>query len=211
MPITFTYLFDPLCGWCYGASPVVQSLGRYPGMQLTLAPSGLFAGPGRTMDAEFAQYAWSNDQRIQTLTGQRFTEAYRQQVLGRHGSAFDSTLATLALTAVALTQPLAELDALQQLQEARYLQGLDICDPAVVAGVLRGAGLGEAADRLRAADKDLHQANQERIAKAQQLMHKLGARGVPVLVLNGSEGPRVLPSQFLYGPLEQLLAHVGAS
>ena len=89
MTTSITYLFDPLCGWCYGASPVLQQLGQHPGVQLTLAPSGLFAGSGRTMDAAFAAYAWSNDQRIHKLTGQQFSETYRQQVLGRHGNTFD--------------------------------------------------------------------------------------------------------------------------
>ncbi|MDP0202559.1 hypothetical protein Q7300_02875 [Glaesserella parasuis] len=34
------YLFDPLCGWCYGASATLQKLNEiYP---LTLTPTGLF-------------------------------------------------------------------------------------------------------------------------------------------------------------------------
>src|SRR3990167_9279118 len=90
MRTTVTYLFDPLCGWCYGASPVIQQLGLQTNIQLELAPSGLFAGGGRTMDAAFADFAWSNDVRIAKLTGQRFTEAYRANVLGKLGSAFDS-------------------------------------------------------------------------------------------------------------------------
>ena len=92
MRTTVTYLFDPLCGWCYGASPAIQQLGQQEDIQLELAPTGLFAGGGRSMDAAFADYAWSNDVRIAKLTGQRFTEAYRSQVLGRHGSRFDSML-----------------------------------------------------------------------------------------------------------------------
>ena len=100
---TVTYLFDPLCGWCYGASPAIQKLGQHATIQLELAPTGLFAGAGgRTMDAAFADYAWSNDIRIEKLTGQRFTEDYRTQVLGKPGSRFDSATTTLALTAVAL-------------------------------------------------------------------------------------------------------------
>jgi protein-disulfide isomerase-like protein with CxxC motif len=39
MRTTVTYLFDPLCGWCYGASPVIQQLGQQPDIQMELAPN----------------------------------------------------------------------------------------------------------------------------------------------------------------------------
>ena len=56
MNTTVTYLFDPLCGWCYGASPMIQKLAQQADLKLELAPTGLFAGTnGRVMDAEFAQ------------------------------------------------------------------------------------------------------------------------------------------------------------
>ena len=49
-----TYLFDPLCGWCYGAAPAILRLAKDPSVSLALAPTGLFSGGGRTMDAAFA-------------------------------------------------------------------------------------------------------------------------------------------------------------
>ena len=137
-----TYLMDPLCGWCYGASPALQALRAEPGIQITIAPTGLFAGDGsRPMNAEFARYAWTNDQRIASLTGQRFTEAYRTQVLDDHSKRFDSGPATLALTAVQLTAPERELDALGALQLARYVEGRDTADLAVLAAILGELGL----------------------------------------------------------------------
>ncbi|GAB2835940.1 hypothetical protein GCM10027276_43070 [Comamonas piscis] len=52
------YLFDPLCGWCYGAGPVLDLLSQRGGEHLQLLPSGLFAGEGaRPMDGAFAAYA----------------------------------------------------------------------------------------------------------------------------------------------------------
>ena len=60
------YLFDPLCGWCYGAAPTVSALLETSGLSIELLPTGLFAGEGaRPMSDEFAAYAWSNDQRIE--------------------------------------------------------------------------------------------------------------------------------------------------
>mgnify|MGYP000969695264 CR=1 FL=1 len=205
MPTTLTYLFDPLCGWCYGASPVMQQLGQHPGITLELAPTGLFAGGGRTMDAAFADFAWSNDTRIAKLTGQRFTEAYRTQVLGRIGSPFDSSTATLALTAVSVTEPARELQALKLLQEARYVDGQDTTAVPVVAQLLRTANLAAAADRLLAADADLRQANTARQLRAQGLMRSLGASGVPALVRTDASGSRLLPGNALFGDFEQLL------
>ena len=34
---TVTYLFDPLCGWCYGATPMLDRLAA-SGITLTLMP-----------------------------------------------------------------------------------------------------------------------------------------------------------------------------
>lgn len=209
---TVTYLFDPLCGWCYGASPAIQRLGQHSAIQLELAPTGLFAGSGgRTLDAAFADYAWSNDMRIEKLTGQRFTDAYRKNVLGKPGSRFDSAATTLALTAVSLSDPQRELEALKALQEARYLHALDTSTTPVVVKLLRDMGLGMAADRLEAADTELLAVNAARIQKAQALMQALSAQGVPTLAVADGRGRRLLRGDALYGSFDGLLAQIGAA
>lgn len=210
MRATVTYLFDPLCGWCYGASPVIKQLGQQTSLQLELAPTGLFAGGVRTMDAAFADYAWSNDLRIAKLTGQRFTEAYRSKVLGRHGSRFDSATATLALTAVALTEPQRELETLKALQEARYVRGQDTSDGSVVEKLLCDQGLVAAADRLATADAELLAANAARIQKARGLMQTFGAQGVPGLVVSDDKGSRLLSGNALYGSFDKLRSQIVA-
>lgn len=211
MRTTVTYLFDPLCGWCYGASPVIQQLRQQANIQLELAPSGLFAGGGRTMDAAFADYAWSNDQRIAKLTGQRFTEDYRSKVLGRLGGRFDSATTTLALTAVSFSEPQRELETLKALQEARYVQGLDTCDMSVVEKLLRDLGLATAADCLAASAAELLAANAARIQKARSLMQTFGAQGVPALVVSDDRDSRLLSGNALYGKFDTLLSQIAAA
>lgn len=211
MPNTLTYLFDPLCGWCYGASPVLQQLAQHSHIHLELAPTGLFSGAGgRVMDAGFAAYAWSNDQRIQKLTGQRFTEAYRAQVLGKTGSRFDSDAVTLALTAVSLTEPHRELAALKLLQEARYVQGQDTSELSTVLHVLREHGLTAAAQLLQNSDASLQTSKHTRVQQAQQLMRSLGAQGVPALVLSQGGSLRLLRSELLFGNIDTLMAAIKA-
>ena len=208
--VTVTYLFDPLCGWCYAAAPALKFLQAQEGVEVALAPTGLFAGAGaRPMDAQFAAYAWANDQRIQQLTGQPFTQAYRDQILGAANGRFDSGPATLALTAVAQTAPERELDALHALQHSRYVDGRDTTDAGVIAEALRRLGLAQAAALALAPDAALRARTTERVAHAQATLRTVGARGVPQLVVAEQGGAlRALSGDALLGPRERLLAQL---
>ena len=195
MTKTLHYLFDPLCGWCYGAGATVAQLAAMPGVAVRLMPSGLFSGEGaRPMTDDFATYAWSNDQRIERLTGQMFTQQYRSDVLGDPRQMFDSGPATVALTAVALTAPQSELEALKAIQRARYVDGRDVTLLDTLVAVLKTLGLDEAAGRLASADAELLDANRARIAQAQALLQQFGARGVPTFILEHNGQLRLLPS-----------------
>ncbi|BAM91563.1 hypothetical protein S58_55860 [Bradyrhizobium oligotrophicum S58] len=206
-----TYLFDPLCGWCYGAGPAIEKLAGHDNVTLELLPTGLFAGRGAgRMDAQFSEYAWSNDQRIAKLTGQRFTDDYRTRILGA-GGAFDSTAASLGLTAVHATDPGRELTALKELQLARYVRGQDIVSVAGVGEILLSLGLAKAAERMLARDPALVEAYGRRIQTARTLMRRHGLSGVPALLAGEGPGQRPLPGNALYEPLEGLLAQLGAA
>ena len=185
---TLHYLFDPLCGWCYGATPALSALAGTPSLNIELLPTGLFSGTGaRPMDSDFAAYAWSNDQRIERLTGQRFTGQYRHQILGDRQRLFDSGPATVALTAVSLTAPARELEALKAIQHARYVDGQDVTSLEILDGLLRELGLEEAAALVAQPGADLLAANQARTRRGQALMQEFGARGVPTLVADSGD------------------------
>lgn len=200
MSKTLNYLFDPLCGWCYGAAATLPTIHEASGLALRLLPTGLFSGEGaRMMDDAFAEYAWSNDQRIARLTGQVFSEQYRDQVLTDRQQTFDSGPATVALTAVHLTAPARELEALEAIQHARYVQGLDITQRQTLEQVLHGLGLSDAAAWLAKADDALLQANRERIDVSRNLMRHLGVQGVPAFVLESADGQlRLLQSSAVF-------------
>ena len=190
---TLHYLFDPLCGWCYGATPAVADLLGTPGIAVNLLPTGLFSGQGaRAMDDAFANFAWSNDQRIERLTGQRFSERYRERVLGQRPQRFDSGPASLALTAVSLLEPTREFEALQAIQRARYVDGGDVVSLPALAELLRAIDLKEAGARIAQPDEALLGAHRERVSRAQALMQQVGARGVPSFIAGAGTQRRVL-------------------
>lgn len=201
-----TYLFDPLCGWCYGAGPVLERLAQRDDVTLELAPTGLFAGEGaRSMDAQFAAYAWQNDQRIARLTGQAFSDTYRNRILGAVGAMFDSAPATLGLVAVGLTEPAGELEALKALQRGRYVDGRNNSDLAVVAEILAETDFAEAAQRVRAPDEELLSAYRRRIETARSDMTRFGVDGVPALVVGEAAQRRMLRSGALFGSFDALV------
>jgi len=207
-----TYLFDPLCGWCYGAEPALAKLAQMDRVAIELAPIGLFAGQGaRPLDAQFAAYAWQNDQRIARLTGQIFSDAYRTRVLGATGDLFDSAPATLGIIAVGLAAPDREFVALKALQHARYVDGLSITDVAAVADILERAGFSEAARRVGDPDAQLLAAYRSRTEAARAEMARFGAEGVPALVVGEGARRRLHPSSALFGDIGSLKAQLQAA
>ncbi|TDW16409.1 putative protein-disulfide isomerase [Rhizobium azibense] len=207
-----TYLFDPLCGWCYGASPALEKLVKLEGITIELAPTGLFAGDGaRPMTERFSAYAWQNDQRIGQLTGQVFSQVYRDRVLGSVGSMFDSAPATLGVVAVELTQPGKERDALKALQNVRYVDGRNNSEMAVVADALDAAGFTDAAVRVLTLDDTLLGIYRKRIEKARGLMTVFRLDGVPALVVGDGDQRRKLSSGALFGGFDLLAAELRAA
>ncbi|MCE8022048.1 DsbA family protein [Halomonas sp. MCCC 1A11036] len=204
-PTRLIYLFDPQCGWCYGAAVVMERLLERAEHDVQLVPTGLFAGEGAfAMNDGFAAHAWAADQRIARLTGQPFSDAYRDGVLGNREWRVDSGPATLALTAVRLTEPTREFAALHALQRARYVEGRNNADPAIVASVLESLDLADAARRFHAQDDELITSNQARIAEGKAWMRRVGANGVPTLVVSDEKGARVVNSSALYGDVDTL-------
>lgn len=201
---TLNYLYDPLCGWCYGVTGAVSTALAGPGITVNFLPTGLFSGAdARAMDDDFASYAWSNDLRIGELTGQSFTHQYRQQVLADRGQRFDSGPATMALTAVHSTAPGREFDALKAFQRSRYVDGADITSLATLARLLEALGLRDAASML--AHPETAILAQARIDQVRLLMREFGVRGVPSFIAESQEKRWVLNPNAAYADPSALI------
>ncbi|MER8629590.1 DsbA family protein [Mesorhizobium opportunistum] len=206
-----TYLFDPLCGWCYGATPMLDRLSA-SGVRIELLPTGLFSGAGaRPMDEGFAAHAWANDQRIERLTGQKFTQTYRRDVLDVRGTLLDSHAATLGISAAGLEGPGGRLTALKAIQRARYVDGRDIVTIDGVAEVLAAAGMADAAGLLQSPTERLMKAHRELVGQGRTLFERLHANGVPSLAVIRNDVPRLIGSNALFGSFDNLVAHIAAA
>lgn len=213
--IELQYYFDPLCGWCYASAPALAGVAEnFPG-QLKMLPSGLFVG-GRPISS-ISDHAWRNDQRIQALTGQRFSEEYLQNVLLAPNGVFDSGPATRALTALGEHDAMLEPRFLHAIQIARYLKGRDTSNiQEVVTVAVEVAAEHDIeltaeifAERLQN-DSALQERTLERMEDTQRQMNILGIRGVPQLVALIDGEARILSGEALYHGPAHLIAALDA-
>lgn len=196
---TIYYLFDPLCGWCYGATPGVSVLNDLPDINVELLPTGLFSDESSLpMTREFSAYAWRNDLRINEITGQVFSKQYQTKVLGNFQQRFDSGPATLALTAVFATEPQKELAALKAIQHARYVDGKDVTNSDVLAELLTALELDTATAAFLQKGNALRQVNIERLAEARQFTSELNVRGVPNFIAAKTGNYKLLNARAIY-------------
>ncbi|QKJ66384.1 DsbA family protein [Deefgea piscis] len=127
------YYFDPLCGWCYAAAPLLQALAEQsPEIEIVLHAGGMMSGERRQyVTPALRDYVMPHDQRIAALSGQVFSPAYFDGLLRNSQAVFDSTPPTLAIFAAAALGGSA-LKMLEKIQQAHYQQGRQIADFAVL-------------------------------------------------------------------------------
>ena len=178
---------DPLCGWCYAAAPEVKKLAETAAIELI--PTGLFSQAGRTVTPEFARHAWSNDQRIDQLTGQVFSDSYRDNLL-QEGMPFNSFPIVLALTWVQQQAPEQELNAYHAIQTARYVDGRDNTQLPVLANILANLplALSEAEILQALQDEALVQQTEQRLAAGQAEARQFAVQGVPSVFAETGQG-----------------------
>lgn len=177
---TLHYIHDPLCGWCYGAAPLVKAAREV--LPLALHAGGMMAGPRRQrVTPELRAFVMPHDRRIAQLSGQAFGQAYFEGLLRDAGAVFDSEPPiTAVLAAETLQGQGAEL--LARIQTAHYVDGRRIADVAVLTGLAASIGLdapafGQAFQRLQG------EATQAHIAASRELLARVGGGGFPTFVL----------------------------
>lgn len=174
------YIYDPLCGWCYGAKPLLQAAqGVLP---VVLHGGGMMSGSGRqTVSPQLRDYVMPHDRRIAEYTGQPFGQAYFEGLLRDHTAVFDSTPPTAAVLAA---EQLAGrgLELLGHLQSAHYVEGRRIADKDVLLELAQELGL-DAVAFAQALARNLGAPAHAHIKDSRALLAKVGGQGFPTLAL----------------------------
>ncbi|RST50831.1 DsbA family protein [Variovorax sp. DXTD-1] len=185
---TLHYIFDPMCGWCYAAAPLVDAARSVAGLKVEFHGGGMMTGANRrSITAQWRDYVMPHDRRITELTGQPFGEAYFEGLLRDTGAVMDSEPPTTAVLAAEALRTGGGLDMIHRLQRAHYVEGRRIADVDVLAAV--AAELGFDAESFASAFARLSgEATAQHIAASRQLLQRAGGQGFPTFVLVQADG-----------------------
>ncbi len=185
---TLHYIFDPLCGWCYAAAPLVDAAREVPGLAVAFHGGGMMTGPNRrAISPQWRAYVMPHDRRIAELTGQPFGAAYFDGLLCDSGAVMDSEPPTTAVLAAESLRAGGGLDMIHRLQRAHYVEGRRIADPAVLQDLAGALGFG--AEPFAAAYARLAgEATARHIAESRALLQRAGGQGFPTFVLVQPDG-----------------------
>ncbi|POZ63437.1 DsbA family protein [Chromobacterium alticapitis] len=198
------YFYDPLCGWCYGASPLLKAAAALPGMELVMHAGGMIdEAEGRTITPEWRGYVMPHDARIGQMSGQPFGEAYFEGLLRDIGAplASDPPIAAILAAGNLGLEPLAML---ARIQRAHYQEGRRIAEFDVLSELAaeQGADAAAFAQAWSAARTEAA----SHIEQTRQMMAKLGLRGFPSVLLEQDGQLERLELSGWFGKPEQLAA-----
>ncbi|EKF9736252.1 DsbA family protein [Vibrio cholerae] len=192
------YIFDPMCGWCFGATSLMEQLAQQSHLELVLHPGGMM--DKAQISPDFRAHILQADQRIQRETGAEFGEAYLERVRSGQPLMLDSYFTAQAIIAARLAGK-RDFDMLKAIQRAHYQQGLDVTQTEVMQQLAQAMGITpetwqnvmpQAAAKVRSD-----------IAQTQRLMQQLGLGGFPSLAIEqNNEWYTLSPSHYYRRPQE---------
>ena len=181
------YIYDPLCGWCYGAAPLLEVARQLPGIAIELHAGGLWMGANRpAMGKALRDYVRPHDERIQALTAQPFGNRYFQELLLTPDRQLDSESPIRAILAVVASGG-DGLQMLTRIQQSHYRDGNWIGDLHPLAALAAEQGI---------ESQSFEQGYQSvaltsHLAESQRWLQRLGAQGYPTLALE--QAGRLMP------------------
>lgn len=196
------YFADPMCSWCWGFAPVIESLhGRYrERLPLALVMGGLRPGTTQPITPEFREETLAHWRDVQARTGQAFDfEAALPE-----GFVYDTEPSSRAVVAVEELKPEVKFAYFKAVQAAFYRQGRDVTRPDTLAALAQEQGIepGPFLDAFES--EDIRRRTEMHFRQT----HEAGISGFPTVVLQRDTDFTLLT--YGYAALEELAPRVEA-
>ncbi|WNL44579.1 DsbA family protein [Dyella sp. BiH032] len=207
---TLHYIHDPLCGWCYGAQPLVSAAVAMLGDRLALRLHGgaLFAEP-QELTPSMAEHIVRADERIEQISGQPFGDAYTEGLLAEQSTVLYSLPPIAAILAAESLHPEAAYPMLAAIQNAHYQRGLRVVEHDVLTELAEEIGLpgtrfAEALESALAHDVIEH------VQASRRLLGDVGGQGFPTLVLEIGGAMQLLTHHQDFGRPDAFVERIAA-
>ncbi|HMV26557.1 MAG TPA: DsbA family protein [bacterium] len=182
--VEIIYIFDTLCGWCYGFGPVVQRLRENYSREIpfTIMSGGLAVGDRVKPIGYMSHYILDVMPRLETMTGVTFGKPYRDLV--EQGQfVLDSLPPAVALAVCKKTKPEMAFDFASEVQSLHFMSGADTNQPDFYANVAKQFGLDGNKFILAINDPVWRETAQREFRD----VHYLGIQGYPALVFRAGD------------------------
>jgi len=189
------YIYDALCGWCYGFSPVMQQLHEeyQDHMDFEVISGGMVTGERIGPIGEVAGYIGEAYKQVEQSTGVRFGEGFLQGILEPGEAIFTSVPPAIAMQVVKAEKPGEALHFAHLLQTAIYYDGIAPADYDAYVPYAEQVGLQGTAFRQKMEAPDFAKAAEEEFNLSQQM----GISGFPTLIAQMEDKYYLLARGFL--------------
>lgn len=197
------YVYDPLCGWCYGFGPVVEELEKNYGdrVSIEIIPGGMVMGNRIRPVGEMADYILGAIPRLEKMTGVKMGEPYK--ALLREGTYVTSSLKpSIALQVYKSFKTDGAISYAHDVQEAFFLEAKDLNNEELYADISTNYGLNrdDFLSRMKSPDFEIQ------TKKEFQRVSEMGVNGFPAMLMEKDDSLYMLNSGFVeYKKLAQFL------
>jgi putative protein-disulfide isomerase len=175
-------VLDPMCSWCWGFEPVLQSLrDELSGeVEFSLIMGGLRNSGEQVWDDVFKAYLRSHWKSVEEKTNQ----AFNLDLFEKKAFDYDTEPACRAVVTFRTLDKRKQFSFLTALQEAFYLKGKDITQTDVIADIARAEGVDRNEFIALFTSDEMKEKSKADVYKARSM----GANVFPSVVLIDEEG-----------------------
>lgn len=187
---TIYYLYDALCGWCYGFSPVINQLYEEYTAEINfqVLSGGLVTGSRVGPIGVVAAYIKDAYKNVEETSGVKFGQTFLEEVLEPGTEQFTSIPPALAMALFRNQLPEEQLRFATRIQKAIYFEGLPPSEWTTYGKLAEEFGLN--GDEF--AEKMQHPKLEELIHAEFQIPQQWGINGFPALVYQDEHGASLL-------------------
>lgn len=122
------YVFDPLCGWCYGFEPVMEKVQANYGsdFEFEVISEGMVMPENERPVSELREFLENAIPALEDRTGISISKAYYDNILHNDSIVLNSVLPSRVFFALKPYCKYKEVELARKIQDLLYQQGLDI-------------------------------------------------------------------------------------